>query len=181
MANLKINHVINRLKWGEDTLAFVIFAAMTLLPVFETIARVFNTNSIPASQVLVQHFTLWIGFLGAILATRQNKLLALTKDPLFDTAEKPHFGKWIAKVTTFLVLVALTWGSWDLLKVEMKYPIDIAPNIPRWVAQLIMPVGFGLMAIQVYFKSYKKHVHRITLIIVGFLFSLSAITDAIFD
>ena len=179
--NSKISHVINRLKWGEDTLAVVIFAAMTLLPVIEATTRLFSTNGIPASQVLVQHFTLWIGFLGAILATRQNKLLALTREPLFDEAEKPHLGKWIAKVTTFLVLVALTWGSWELLKIEMQYPIDIAPNIPRWVAQLIMPVGFGLMAIQVYVKSYKKHIHRISLIVVGLLFSLSAITDAIFD
>ena len=177
----KINHIVNRLKWGEDTLAFVIFAAMTLLPAIETGTRLFNTNSIPASQVLVQHFTLWIGFLGAVLATRQNKLLALTRKPLFDNAENPHWGKWIAKVTTFLVLVALAWGSWELLKVEYKYPIDIAPNIPRWLAQIIMPIGFGLMAIQVYFKSYKKHVHRISLIIVGLLFSLSAITDAIID
>jgi len=175
----KINHVANRLKWGEDTLAFVIFAAMTLLPVLETGARLFNTNGIPASQVLVQHFTLWIGFLGAVLATRQNKLLALTREPLFDEAEKPHLGKWIAKVTTFLVLVALTWGSWELLKVEMQYPIDIAPNIPRWLAQIIMPIGFGLMAVQVYFKSYKKHIHRISLVVVGLLFSISAITDAI--
>ena len=179
--NSKISHIVNRLKWGEDTLAFVIFATMTILPVIETSARFFNTNGIPASQVLVQHFTLWIGFLGAVLATRQNKLLALTREPLFDEAEKPHIGKWVAKVTTFLVLVALTWGSWELLKVEMKYPIDIAPNIPRWLAQIIMPIGFGLMAVQVYIKSYKKNIHRVSLIIVGVLFSLSSITDAIFD
>ena len=177
----KLSHIVNRVKWGEDTLAIVIFSAMTLLPVLETATRLININSIPASQVLVQHFTLWIGFLGAVLATRQNKLLALTREPLFDKAEKPHLGKWIAKVTTFLVLVALTWGSWKLLKVEMQYPIDIAPNIPRWLAQIIMPIGFSLMAVQVYFKSYKKHIHRISLVVVGLLFSLSAITDAIFD
>jgi len=177
----RINYLVNRLLWGENTLAFVIFALMTLLPVFETVTRLFNTQSIPASQVLVQHFTLWIGFLGAVLATRQNKLLALTREPLFDQAEKFHFGKWVAKVTTFLVLVALTWASWELLKVEMEYPIDIAPNVPRWFAQLIMPVGFGLMAIQVYFKSYKKHFHRATMVIVCILFSITTVTNAIFD
>ena len=125
----KLSHIVNRVKWGEDTLAIVIFSAMTLLPVLETVTRLFNTNSIPASQVLVQHFTLWIGFVGAVLATRQNKLLALTREPLFDNAKRPHFGKWLAKVTTFLVLVALTWGSWELLKIEFEYPMDIAPNI----------------------------------------------------
>ena len=89
----RVNHLVNRLLWGENTLAFVIFALMTILPVIETVTRLFNTQSIPASQVLVQHFTLWIGFLGAVLATRQNKLLALTREPLFDQAEKFRFGK----------------------------------------------------------------------------------------
>ncbi len=177
----KFSHIIDKLKWGEDSFALVIFSLMTFFPVFETIARLFNTNSIPASQVLVQHFTLWIGFIGAILATRQNKLLALTKNPLFNQAEHFHFGKWLAKLTTFLVLVALTWGSWELLKIEFAYPIDIAPNIPRWVAQLIMPIGFALMAVEVYFKSYKNSFYRISLIIVGVFLSISAITEAIFS
>ena len=177
----RITHVANRLKWGEDTLAFVIFTAMTLLPVLETVARLFDTNSIPASQVLVQHMTLWIGLLGAVLAARQNKLLALTRKPLFLQEEDIHIGRWIAKVTTFLVLIALTWGSWQLLKVEFRNPFDIAPNIPRWLAQSIMPIGFGLMAVQIYFNSFKNNIHRVTLIIVGLLFSLSAITDAIYD
>ena len=175
------NHLISYLKRGEDTLAFIIFVTMTLLPAFETLTRIFNTNSIPASQVLVQHFTLWIGFIGAVLATRQNKLLALTKSSLFDQAEKIHFGKWIAKVITFLVLVALTWGSWELLKVEFQYPIDIAPYIPRWFAQIIMPLGFGLMALQVYFNSYKKTIHRISLVLIGFLFSINTFTDTLFE
>ncbi len=177
----RLDHVTNRLRWGEDTLAIVIFAAMAILPLFEAIARLFNILSIPASQVLVQHFTLWIGFLGAVLAARQNKLLALTKIPIFSKDKEFHFGKWIAKVTTFLVLVALAWGSWELVKVEIQYPIDIAPNIPRWFAQLIMPIGFILMAFQVYSNSYEKQHYRVTLIVIAVVVSLSAITDMIFD
>ena len=176
-----LDHFTRRLKWGEDTLAIVIFSAMTLLPFLESISRVLNINSIPASQILVQHFTLWIGLLGAVLAARQNKLLALTRDPLFQREKEIHFGRWLAKVTTFLVLVSLTWGSWELVKVEMQYPIDIAPNIPRWFAQIIMPLGFGLMAIQVYLNSYEKQLHRITLIIIGVIFSLNGVLEVIFD
>ena len=57
----------------------------------------------------------------------------------------------------------------------------IAPNIPRWFAQLIMPMGFTLIAIQVYLNSYHKQHYRITLIIVALLFSLTAITEMIYD
>ena len=175
------DHVVKGMRWGEDTLAIVILFVMTMLPFLASITRVLNINSIPASQVLVQHCTLWIGFLGAVLAARKNKLLALTREPLFKKEEGFHFGKWIAKVTTFLVLVALSWGSWELVKVEIQYPIDIAPNIPRWFAQFIMPVGFGLMAVQVYFNSYVKPIQRVTLIIIGLIFSISAIPEMISD
>ncbi|GIS53944.1 hypothetical protein Ct9H90mP29_09860 [bacterium] len=112
--------------------------------VFESFSRLFNINSIPASQILVQHFTLWIGLLGGILAARQNKLLALTRESLFKKDKEIHFGKWVAKVTTFLVLVSLAWGSWELVKVEMQYPIDIAPNIPRGSHKLSCRSGLGL-------------------------------------
>ena len=78
-----LDHITDRLKWGEDTLAIVIFSAMTILPFFESFSRLLNINSVPASQILVQHFTLWIGLLGGILAARQNKLLALTRESLF--------------------------------------------------------------------------------------------------
>ena len=166
---------------GEETLVLVIFSSMTVLPFIETFTRLFNINSIPASQVLVQHFTLWIGFLGAVLASRRNKLLALTRDSIFQKEEEINLGKWIAKVTTFLVLVSLAWGSWELVKVEMDYPIDIAPHIPRWFAQIIMPVGFGLMAIHIYLSSYKKHLHRFTLIGIGLILSIGGFTEWIFD
>ena len=180
-SSTRLEHISDRLKWGEDTLALVIFSAMALLPLIESTARIFSILSIPASQVIVQHFTLWIGFLGAILAARQNKLLSLTHQPLFLKDTEFHFGKWIAKVITFIVLLVLAWGSWDLVKVEMQYPNYIAPNIPRWVAQLIMPIGFFLMAFQVYINSYAYQKHRITLIIFALIFLLCAITGMDFD
>lgn len=166
---------------GEETLALVVFLCMTMLPFIEIFTRFFNINSIPASQVLVQHFTLWIGFLGAVIATRRNKLLALTRDSIFQKEAGLSLGKWFAKVTTFLVLISLALGSWELVKVEMEYPIDIAPYIPRWFAQSIMPIGFGIMAVFIYFNSYQKHLHRMSLIFVGLLLSLNSFTGWMFD
>ncbi|MFL2983766.1 MAG: TRAP transporter large permease subunit [Candidatus Neomarinimicrobiota bacterium] len=154
---------------------------MAFLPFLETITRLLNINGIPASQILVQHFTLWIGFLGAVFAARENKLLALTRDSIFQKEQKINFGRWVAKLTTFVVLVSLTWGSYELIKVEMEYPIDIAPHISRWFAQIIMPIGFGLMAIHILFNSYKKYFHNMILVIICFLLSMNGVTEMIAD
>ena len=173
------DRLVGRIKWGEDTLALVIFSAMSILPVIETIARLFGTNIIPASQAIVQHCTLWIGFLGAVLAARRNKLLALTREPIFNQEGSLHLGRWIAKTISFLIIISLAWGSFYLLKIEYKFPFEIAPNIPRWAAMVIMPVGFTLMAVQIYFKSYKQHIHRVTLIISGVFFAIISVTDTV--
>jgi len=174
-----LDRLVGRIKWGEDTLALVIFSAMSILPVIETIARLFGTNIIPASQAIVQHCTLWIGFLGAVLAARRNKLLALTREPIFNQEGSLHLGRWIAKTMSFLIIISLAWGSFYLLKIEYKFPFEIAPNIPRWAAMVIMPVGFTLMAVQIYFKSYKQHIHRVTLIISGVFFAIISVTETV--
>ena len=176
-----LDRLVGRIKWGEDTLALVIFSAMSILPVIETIARLFGTNIIPASQAIVQHCTLWIGFLGAVLAARRNKLLALTREPIFNQEGSLHLGRWIAKTMSFLIIISLAWGSFYLLKIEYKFPFEIAPNIPRWAAMVIMPVGFTLMAVQIYFKSYMQNIHRVTLIISGVFFAIISITETVQD
>ena len=152
---------------------------MVILPFFETISRFFNFNNIPASQVLVQHCTLWLAFLGAVLATRDNKLLSLTRDPLFDKKDSFHVGKWIAKNTTFLVLLALTYGSFELIKVEAISSIDIAPYIPRWFGQIIMPVGFGIMALIIFQNSFTHFGYKILTILLVILLTNQLFLDII--
>lgn len=166
-------------KWGEDILALTVFASLTFLPAFETVSRLFRTTGIPASPVIVQHLTLWIGFIGAVLAARKNKLLALTTHPLFEPDEDFHLGRWIGKTISFLVVLALMWGSWQLVAVEFRFPVGIAPNIPRWATQLIMPVCFALIAIQIFLQSYKNRLYRATILVVTVLWFMISITDSI--
>ena len=152
---------------------------MVLLPFIETITRLLNISNIPASQVLVQHFTLWIAFLGAILAARENSLLALTRTPLFGKSNTSSIGEFIGKVTTFLVLVSLAFGSIELLKIEIIDSINVAPMIPRWFAQLIMPLGFSIMAILIFIKSYKQLSYKFLFFILFLVFSNSFFTEII--
>ena len=149
---------------------------MVFIPTFETIARFVNFRGIPASPVLVQHLTLWIGFLGAILAARQNKLLALTTTPLFSIDEQFHFGRWIAKVISFIVVLTLMWGSWELVKVEFAYSVDIAPNIPRWFTQAVMPFSFGLIAIQILINSTENNLYRASILMMTVLWIIIGLT-----
>ena len=164
---MKIREYISR---SENVLTIGVFSILTIFPAVEIFTRLLGRPGIPASPILVQHMTLWIGFIGAVLATRQNKLLSLTRDPLFSPDTVFSNGRWIAKNISFVIIGALFWGSLTLVMIEYEYPIQISPGIYRWVIQLIMPVGFLLIAFQILLKSSKDTLLRILMLIIGILF-----------
>ena len=164
---MKIREYINR---SENLLTIGVFSILTIFPAVEIFTRLMGRPGIPASPILVQHMTLWIGFIGAVLATRQNKLLSLTRDPLFSPDSVFSNGRWIAKNISFVIIGALFWGSINLVMIEYNYPIQISPGIYRWVIQLIMPIGFLLIGFQILIKSSKENSLRILMLIIGILF-----------
>ncbi|MEC7820865.1 MAG: TRAP transporter large permease subunit [Candidatus Neomarinimicrobiota bacterium] len=137
---------------------------MVLFPAIEVVSRLFGTTGIVASPVLVQHLTLYIGFSGAIIASRRNKLLSLSNSLLFNYDNQIVWPKIIAKVTTIVVVTVLALGAWNLVMIEKEFPTDIAPFIPRWVALLIMPIGFASIAFHMIYNSYSKLKNRVILV-----------------
>ena len=61
----------------EDGIASLALAAMVVLPLAEIVFRRLAGQGIPGSGPFVQHLTLWVGFLGAAIAAREGKLIAL--------------------------------------------------------------------------------------------------------
>ena len=137
---------------------------MVLFPAIEVVSRLFGTTGIVASPVLVQHLTLYIGFSGAIIASRRNKLLSLSNSLLFNYDNQIVWPKIIAKVTTIVVVTVLALGAWNLVMIEKEFPTDIAPFIPRWVALLIMPIGFASIAFHMIYNSYSELKNRVILV-----------------
>ena len=175
---MKIRKYINR---SENLLTIGVFSILTIFPAVEIFTRLMGRPGIPASPILVQHMTLWIGFIGAVLATRQNKLLSLTRDPLFSPDSVFSNGRWIAKNISFVIIGALFWGSINLVMIEYNYPIQISPGIYRWVIQLIMPIGFLLIGFQILIKSSKENSLRILMFIIGILFAFIGNNDVFRD
>ena len=175
---MKIREYINR---SENLLTIGVFSILTIFPAVEIFTRLMGSPGIPASPILVQHMTLWIGFIGAVLATRQNKLLSLTRDPLFSPDSVFSNGQWIAKNISFVIIGALFWGSINLVMIEYNYPIQISPGIYRWVIQLIMPIGFLLISFQILIKSSKESSLRILMLIIGILFVFIGNNDVFRD
>jgi C4-dicarboxylate transporter DctM subunit len=144
--------VIRLLTAIEDGIAATALAAMVVLPLAEIVARRLFGVGVPGSGPFVQHLTLWIGFLGAAIAAREGKLLALATGTFVPE-------RWRRATTVFASAVAacmstiLAMGAVELVISERETGTIIAANVPAWVAQLALPIGFALIALRLAWKA----------------------------
>jgi len=147
----------------ENYFSVVVFLLLIILPFSDLIIREIikpflpNLGKIPASQTLVSHLTLLIGFVGAIIASRENKLLAISNSSLFGELSKKGLGKSFSKWITLIIIFLLFIGSFDLVMIEssLTHTMFIAPSLPRWAFQLIMPFGFITIFLHLAYKMRK--------------------------
>src|SRR5216117_2178248 len=119
---------------------------MVLLPRSEIVARKAFGRGIPGSGPIVQHLTLWVGFLGAAIAAREGKLLALATGTLIPPGAGRRAADVLGAAFGACAAVVLAWGGWQLAMSEREASTTIGADIPAWVAQLVLPAAFALIA-----------------------------------
>ena len=139
----------------ENALSIALLAAMSLLPLIEIAGRTMVGQGISGSIPLVEHLTLWIAFLGAALAARSDRLLALSTASFLPQG----WGRLVRILTGGLgagIAAWLLWASLDLIGAERGAGALVIQGIPVWVAMCIMPVGFGLVAFRLIWHASGK-------------------------
>ena len=145
--------VLALLHAAEDTFAALPLAAMVLLPLAEIVVRPILTGGIPGSIPFVQHLTLWVGFLGAALAARENKLIALATASFIPEGGVRSATQAFAATVGAAVTGLLAWSAIDVVAIEMDVGGEIALGIPSWVFQLVLPAGFAVIAMRLTWRA----------------------------
>jgi C4-dicarboxylate transporter DctM subunit len=126
----------------EDWCAIIVLAVMSLTLFIELVGREGFGSSLPGAFPMVQHLTLWITFLGAALAARSDRLLALSMGTFL-----PEPWRRGTKVLTTILAVGVTsclfLASLRLVQIDRTYGVRVAWGIPVWVFSAIMPLSFA--------------------------------------
>lgn len=123
----------------------VLGLAMVALPTAQTLARRLGTE-LTGATVVVQHLTLWLGFVGAALATATGKHLALSTSE----AIPPRFRRvssFITRAVTTMVCALLTVASYRVVLADSANSKMIIQGVPAIWSEAVMPIAFGLMAL----------------------------------
>ncbi len=161
-----MNNYLNR---AIDWLCLFLFLILISFPIFQILGRYISFFSIPASQEIVQHMTLWIGFIGAVIAARSNKLLSVVREPVFDSTTKVNLPKFFVHIFSLSIVFVLSISYLKMIQIGFQYPDYIAPYIPTWFAQLIIPVGLILIWYQMILTSSTDSKYRVLLTIISII------------
>lgn len=124
---------------------------MAALPLIDSVGRIVH-RPLSGSIPVVQNLTLWITFVGAVLAASSDRLLAMS------TAEfVPQRIREGVRVFTSALAAGITgWlaiAAVEMVQVEREAGDIVAWGIPTWVSLAIIPAGFGAVAARVVWRS----------------------------
>jgi len=125
---------------------------MVVLPLAEIVSRRVFARGIPGSGPIVQHLTLWVGFLGAAIAARDGKLLALATGTFIPRGTPRRTADVLAAGFGAMAASLLAWGGWQMTMIEREAGTNIGAGIQAWVAQIVLPIAFALIAIRLVWR-----------------------------
>ena len=137
----------------ENRIASLALGGIMILPLAEIVSRRFLGAAIPGSGAFAATLTLWLGMLGAAIAARDGKLLTLAtgeflpKGPIGDAAHV------IAGTVGALISTIFALGGVALVMSDRLAGDHVAAGLPTWVADLALPIGFGLIAIRLVWRA----------------------------
>ena len=145
--------VVLALRGGEELVANLALAAMVLLPLAEIVIRPLFVGGIPGSITFVQHLTLWVGFLGAALAAREGKLIALATATFIPAGRARQATEVFAALVGSTVSTILATAAYQLVLFDKEDGTVIAAGVPVWIAQLVLPVSFAIIALRLVWRA----------------------------
>lgn len=130
-----------------EAVVAVVAVAMIAIPVTETLARRFFHTDLPLAIVSVQHLTLWIGFLGALLATFAHSHLALSTVSAIPEKFRRE-AEFLRQAVPAAVATLLAIGALRVVSAEWESGTLLFWGVRVAASESIMPVTFAAMALR---------------------------------
>ncbi len=139
----RINYYLYRF---QKVLIVALFGALLLLAFSQVVLRLFFRGGIESADSIVRYLVLWVGFLGASLATYKNRHINID---LVTQLVKNINRRVIAAVVAFAGLVICGF----FFKASLTYILYVADTskiifIPKNILESVLPLAFLFMALR---------------------------------
>lgn len=131
---------------AEDSLLLLILISMIMLAGAQIFLRNFFDYSLFWGDEMLRLMVLWLTIAGGLAASRMDKHISIEVLDRFLPARLYIPIKIIIDLFTATVCALFAWHSARFVMSSYEFGDTLMGNIPAWMLQIILPVGFGLMA-----------------------------------
>lgn len=137
----------------EAALIVGTLSLMILLSFGQVLLRNFFQGGILWADLFLRQGVLWVGFLGASLATREGRHISIEVLSHFLPPRLAHRIQRVVQLIAAGVSGTLAWAAWQFVEMERDAGSTLFLDIPGWIFQIILPYCFAVVALRFFLIS----------------------------
>lgn len=145
--------------WLEDSILVGLLLLMIVMAVLQIFLRNLFVTGIVWSDVLVRILVLWLGLMGAMVASRQGNHINIDIMDRYLSERKKIIVKFIVEVFTAFICLIVAYYSLQFVVIEFVDGGTAFAEVPTWLCEAIIPFAFAVIAIRYFILAlinYKK-------------------------
>jgi TRAP-type C4-dicarboxylate transport system permease small subunit len=132
----------------EDAILVLILAAMVVLATTQIVLRNFFDGAILWADPLLRVAVLWVGMIGAMVATRNDKQISIDAVSRFLSPRWRGRVRVLTDLFTAAVSTVVAWSAFRLVVDDRAAAITDVAFVPVWICETVLPVAFGTIALR---------------------------------
>lgn len=143
-----IRQVAKYIRLIEDAILVTLLLAMIFLAGFDILARMLFGGGVSWIPPILKIMVLWVGLLGALLATRTREHIAIDIIGRVAPNTIRQSLLFITSLFSAIVCLLIAWYSQEFVRFSKEFGDIAFARIPAWPLQIIIPICFLLMGLR---------------------------------
>jgi len=143
-----LKSLIRKLHRVEDSILAILLFGMIFLAASQIFLRNLFDSGIVWADPLLRVMVLWIGLLGALAATRENKHISIDLLLRYLSEKMRDATKVFINLFSSIVAAIIAYHSVRFVMMDYDAQSVAFSNIPSWILELILPISFGFISLR---------------------------------
>lgn len=132
----------------EKALIVLLLTVMVVVASLQILLRNAFATGFSWGEPLVRYLVLWVGFVGAALAAREDKHITIELLSALGGRAAGRLRAAVANAAAALVCALLTLAGVKFVRFEAEMGGATFPGVPAWLPELVIPAAFAVMTLR---------------------------------
>lgn len=138
----------------EDSILVGLLLLMIVMSVLQIFLRNFFAAGIVWSDVLVRVLVLWVGLIGAMVASRHGNHINIDIMDRYLSQRSKIVAKSVVELFTALVCLVVAYYSLLFVQLEFVDGSESFAKVPAWLCEAIIPFAFMVISLRYFLLSF---------------------------